>query len=788
MADELKTTKTNSEIRHRRNSLRKLLATAGLTHLPFLPTSIHLRAEVALLVCNILLICASSHNLYRNAYLSTIGDWKYLIATSVWLGRHVFLRIACTISWVDVAGEVGERNVVDGLGHNRRKDFRVWMDRQRNMRRRRSFLQIVFCWLKWIVGAFSPINVMMKVMSFIKQYGMGGQYCDDSASRGVSSAVILMHGMGGNFGSGGDDHHPSFKSSKQGHHGQNSVYPQNETHTIAILFLARLWGTVFALSSASWALIQSGDVGGVMGWMISFLAAVKPSASSSEHSGNQSAGKKSKKKQHSDPRASSDPDSLDFMNGNFQVIFQMFPDHIRSRALHIQQMRTSKMYITLQKTWEAFPPAQMQIAIIVLLILSCGWLFYIDDNYRMFYDISDEDHTNAGSVLPNFGFQRNSFFDDHHVNGGPLSAYWAGLTQPHVPNVVNADPPSFFNLVFRIVSFGTLASLLMYGRVFLPIPEFVAGTNVLKAVRAEARSLGAGAAGRSSLKQNKDLPWVEQYKSITTENRLRLYYKVGIIRIIENVILCAILPQTEVVCKATEHCEPGTLLWGASGVTGISGSRYMRGAFDALMKDPFTTRTSILVVAFLSAFLLLAQMTVTNRTYMAIMGYICGEWKLVREDPGTERNSFIGKYLTAPPLRRTSNSTIMQWDPKRRYTKGERIVYDFYVYEAMSNSPEGPPFDTYLRAAHDLFNEELGHRSTSSLLSNTSMGCLVLASVLCGSMFFWKSAGWNFLPLLLMTTACAVAGSVTANLCGGCSNVIIDIADEIDSGHSGILN
>lgn len=696
------------------------------------------------------------------------------------------------------ANEVGERTVVDGLGHNRRKDFRVWMERQKNRRRRRSFLQIVFGWLKWIVGTLTPMNLMIKVVGFIKQYGMGGQYCDDSASRGVASAAMLMHGTGGSFGSAGDDHHPSFKASKHGHHGQNSVCPQNETHTIAILFLARLWGTICALFSALWELVESGDVGGdtmgrvggtIMGWMKSFLAVMKPNTnSSSEYSGNQTIGKKSRKKQHNDPRASSDPDSLDFMNGNLQMIFQVFPDHIRSKALHIQQMRTSKMYITLQKTWEAFPPAQMQIAIITSLVIFGGWLFYVDDNYRIFFDSFDEDNANTGSVLPNFGFHRNSFFDDHHGNGGPLSAYWGGLTQPRIPDIFNADPPSFLSMVFRIVSFSTAASLLMYGRILLPIPEFVAGTNVLKAVRAEARNLGVGAAGRSSLKQNKDLPWVERYKSITTENRLRLYYKVGMIRIIENVLLCAILPQTEVVCRMTGHCEPGPLIWGASGVTGISGSRYMRGAYDALMKDPFTTRTSVLVVAFLSAFLLLAQMTVTNRTYMAIMGYICGEWKLVRDGTGTERNSFFGKYLASPPLRRTSSSTIMQWDPKRRYTKGDRIVYDFYVYEAMSNSPEGPPFDTYLRAAHDLFNEELGHRSTSSLLSNTSMGCLIIASILCGSMFFWKSAGWNFLPLLLMTAACAVAGSVIASLCGSCSSVILDIADEIDNGHRGSLN
>ncbi|KAL7509516.1 hypothetical protein ACHAXN_007816 [Cyclotella atomus] len=792
--------------------LRKLLTATSTTHLPYLHTTIHLRSEIALLLCNILFICASSHNLYRNAYLQSAGDWKYLAASSLWLGRHVFLRIICTASWIDVGSDcIGERSVVDGLGWGRRRDFHTWMEQHTSSRQSRrgnsqSFVKIVCSWIRWMMDILSPWNLVSNLVYFIKQYCMGGQYCDGSAARGVASAAILMYGTGGgSFGGVEDQYHTSSKTSKHGHHGGQHSVVFNETtemHTTGILFLARVWGTSCALSSALWSLIQTGETmghmgGTIWGWIKSCLTVGMPGSSSSEqqqHSSGQSGGggKKNRKKQQNqgfiDPRGSNSAshiasdDSLDCVNGKLQMIFQIFPNNIRSKALHTQQMRTSEMFIALQKTWEAFPPAQMQIAILTFLILLFGWLFYVDDGYyyRLFVKNPEDTQVNNESVMPNFGFHRNNaFFDEQYTVGGPLSAYWSGLTQPVIPDIFTVGPPSFLNLIFRIVSFGTAASLLLYGRVLLPIPEFVAGTNVLKAVRAEARSLGAGATTRHNIKQNKDLPWVERYKSITAENRLRLYYKVGIVRIIENVLLCAILPQTEVVCRTTGHCESGPLLWGASGVTGISGSRYIRGSFDALMKDPFTTRASILVVAFLTAFLLLAQMTVMNRTYMAIMGYICGEWRLVREDAGNEKNSFFGKYA-APPIRRVSNSTIMQWDPKRRYQKGDLIAFDYCVYEAMSNSPEGPPFDTYLRAAHDLFNEELGHRSTSPLLTNTSMGCWILASILCGTMFFWKNAGWNFIPLMLMSLACAVAGSVIAHLSENASSVIINMIVEIE--------
>ena len=434
---------------------------------------------------------------------------------------------------MDVGDGIGDRHVIHGLGFNRRRDFDVWLEQHQPMGR--SFVRIVYGWFRWIVRAMSPLNVMAKMVYLMKQYGMAGQYCDGSASRGVASAALMMHGTGGIFGSGIDDHHTSSRTNKHGYYG--GQHSQTETHTSVILFLARIWGTLCALSSALWALIQSGDVGGetmghigatILRWLKSCLAViVKPSQSSSDHSpGNQqSGGKKSRRKQHnqagfSDPHitntGASDRDSLDFLNGKLQMTFQIFPDHIRSRALHIQQMRTSEVFISLQKTWEAFPPAQMQIAIVTFIMLSWAWLFRVDDGYyyRIFFKNSDEDND---PIMPNFGFHKNLVEEQNGgVNGGYLSAYWAGLTPPHVPDIFDADAPSFFNISFRMISYGTAASLLMYGRVLLPIPEFVAGTNVLKAVRAEARSL-TGAIGKNSLKHNKEgMPWMEQYKSITT--------------------------------------------------------------------------------------------------------------------------------------------------------------------------------------------------------------------------------------------------------------------------------
>lgn len=202
----------------------------------------------------------------------------------------------------------------------------------------------------------------------------------------------------------------------------------------------------------------------------------------------------------------------------------------------------------------------------------------------------------------------------------------------------------------------------------LPIPEFVVGTNVLKAIRAETRILGGGGSGtsKSSKLKDKDLPWAENYKSITTENRLRFYYKVAIV---------------------------------------AAPDRDRLSHYRALRAGPFAVGTH--------------RRRGHRRTVENVVGR---KWL----------HDVIG--IGSKHVASYSTHTLMQWDPKRRYQKGDRIAYNDAVYEAASNSPEGPPFDPFLRAAHDLFRDELGHPSSSNVIPCLSMGCVVLASMLLSAM------------------------------------------------------
>lgn len=483
--------------------------------------------------------------------------------------------------------------------------------------------------------------------------------------------------------------------------------------------------------------------------------------------------------------SSSDADrSLDFVTG--KLTFRLFPTAVRSQALHVQQMRTSDMYRALEKLWEASPPSQLVVAVLTMAFLLSGWLFSLGG-----YDwlLGNATGTNGAeyqtveSNVPNWG--NPNLNSNGQPDGSSQGAYWRNQSPFPAPATFDASPPSWVSLMFLVITFGTAASLLLYGRVMLPIPEFVAGTNVLKAIRAETRILGGGggggAGGKSSKLRDKDLPWAENYKSITTENRLRLYYKVTIVRVLENILLCAVLPQTEIVCRITEHCEAGPVLWGPTGVTGIAGRRFGKGgsflvsSYDTLQGDDFATRLIITSTVLITAVCLVAQMALVNRTYLAIMGYISGEWELVTENEhDADDDQFLSKPWFSPKSwlydvagigarpaqsyssRRSNN--LMQWDPKRRYQKGDRIAYEDAVYEAVSNSPEGPPFDPFLRAAHDLFCDELGHPSSSNMIPCLSMGCVVLSSMLLSAMLIWRNAGWYYEPLLLCFAASLFAG------------------------------
>jgi hypothetical protein len=232
-----------------------------------------------------------------------------------------------------------------------------------------------------------------------------------------------------------------------------------------------------------------------------------------------------------------------------------------------------------------------------------------------------------------------------------------------------------------------------------------------------------------SLKEVNDMPWAEQYKSIIGENRFRMICKISFVRTMEALFVCALFPRTGFSCRATGHCPDGVSLSELSKIlypAGISAAWRSDGSYQNQFALIFPDRGAaimvILSVVHIMGALLLVQCVTLSRSYLGIMGYIAGEWTLVEEsDPS------IG--AVAPS----------QWDPRRRYKKGDVIVQSHpgfggqSIYRATSNSPEGRPFDLYLRATHDLFRNELGQPVTSYLVAlsvNTQIGFTALVALI----------------------------------------------------------
>lgn len=248
-----------------------------------------------------------------------------------------------------------------------------------------------------------------------------------------------------------------------------------------------------------------------------------------------------------------------------------------------------------------------------------------------------------------------------------------------------------------------------------------------------------------------EVSWSEQYKSIRRENRFRLAFKVMLIRLIDALVCCVWLPRTAYLCRATGHCPSAMTYWELTGilhpvgitsalredyyhhhkrhsdnVNDINNYQYndSHNVFESIRPDRGSALAVVLSVVLVSVLLLVAQLLTLDRSYLAMMGYLAGEWKLVDKDELSSMNAY-GAAAPAP------------WDPRRRYKKGDLILYNTSsggfsvgggssssssrksrVYMAVSSHPpEGPPFDLFLRASHDLFRHELGHQSTSRILA-----------------------------------------------------------------------
>ena len=265
------------------------------------------------------------------------------------------------------------------------------------------------------------------------------------------------------------------------------------------------------------------------------------------------------------------------------------------------------------------------------------------------------------------------------------------------------DPPSFVAIVFHLSWMITVASLLIFGRVFFPAPDLAVSTSAQKAIRADMRHHGGGGGGgggkhgSKSKHHSESIPWAEQYYSINADNRFRLHCRVIFLRIIENVLLCVVVPHTEFACIAAGHCSPNPYVWDLPGYLGVASSRNRVGGFPGSMYedvvfDKFVSVVLALTIVVITGAILMSQVVALDRSCLASMGYL-NEELIKRPEKGSSRSGGRNRD------RRTGVADI---DPFRDTNFLKNI---------------------YSRLMWRIFRYEVGHQSKSRV---TAFACVAL--------------------------------------------------------------
>jgi len=290
----------------------------------------------------------------------------------------------------------------------------------------------------------------------------------------------------------------------------------------------------------------------------------------------------------------------------------------------------------------------------------------------------------------------------------------------HSHGPLGKSAPTSYEILFHLGWLSTVVSLVIFGRGLLPVPDLAASTTSQKVLRMESRHGGGGKHATKS-KHTDAVPWAEQYHSINSQNRFKVHCRVIFLRIIENIFLCAIIPNTEFACIATGHCDPNPYPWDLPGFMGVANTRYKPGGHPRTMfEDVAHDRVMCIIlgftVAIVTAAILISQVATLDRTCLAISGYLSQDTS-TKSDKGGRSG---GRHKD----RRNDTDPFSSLDKQ----KASRGFYSKLMWR--------------------IFRGELGHPSTSAIVS---YACLCLF-------------GWLFFLLLVLIVYLSSGRDISAVL------------------------
>lgn len=299
---------------------------------------------------------------------------------------------------------------------------------------------------------------------------------------------------------------------------------------------------------------------------------------------------------------------------------------------------------------------------------------------------------------------------------------WNLLAMEHRPDSNLPGPAGYYSTerphwkhVFFYFTFGGIVgSILVFGRILPPLPDFVAGSTVYQTIKS------------TSHKQTPSPPVTgpERFRPVTNCDRLELHLKLILLRLLENICLCGWLPRTEWMQQFIRQRNTVIDLKYFLFFAGVTEPR--RKDIPNPESDAFSALWVYTSLFSATVFLLVAQSLFTDRSYLSTLAFWSTEWK------------FVEPQHPQAPL----------WDARHKYKPGDVCNYNNLTYQAVLHHPQGPPkrrSTRWLERLYQWVEAEVGHgvmyssRIWSELLRVQSTFVVTFLILWCFTSASWSS-------------------------------------------------
>lgn len=266
--------------------------------------------------------------------------------------------------------------------------------------------------------------------------------------------------------------------------------------------------------------------------------------------------------------------------------------------------------------------------------------------------------------------------------------------------------------------------------------------------------------------KRKDKIWCEEYLSIANCSRFSLHLKIILIRVIESVIVCAALPQSSYICKATGYCNIEPTIFEIGNPTAIdpNGIHSKNEMFDNIIRDHLIGKLIFVSVLVTSVSVLIGQTIVLDRSSLSLGAYTYLQGYLSNNhsdyDGATNRKGG-GRRANTGETPFVWNTDADDDDTTNRKGGAHRRSYpnDFMLNDHWKNfthhNQDGNRHT--LSEVRNLFfgiiSNELGALSTSTILSYIFSVYAVHAVLVITLTLLYSFAGMDCYPLVLILIA-----------------------------------